>query len=75
MSNDHDHFARPVSSLDDATDVAPVPVPAPVPAPHVAQPVDLLPSPDKGTQMDAGRPLLLIVLVILGILVYGAFAK
>jgi len=37
--------------------------------------VDLLPSPDKGTQMDAGRPLLLILLVILGILVYGAFAR
>ena len=69
MSNGQDNVSRPGSSTDQ------VPPGAPAPAPHVPQAVDLLPSPDKGTQMDAGRPLLLILLVILGILVYGAFAR
>jgi hypothetical protein len=69
MSNDAHNFSRPVSSLDDAELIVPVPAPRP------PQAADLLPSPDKGTQMDAGRPLFLIALVILAILVYGAFAK
>lgn len=44
---------------------------APVPAPPSAR--DLLPAPGKGNEVNAGIPLLFIALVVIAMVIWGAF--
>lgn len=69
MSDSNDQPSRPASSLHESTTRGEAPAPPP------PQAGDLLPSADKGNQMNAGVPLLFIGLVLVAIVVYGAIVN